>query len=63
MKKIYDLGSTKGTFFWVPHFKPASLEENKIFLMGVTEFTMKEINFDTKKLVLCYTTANTTKDK
>ena len=35
-KKIIDLGSTKGTFIWVPHSRPANLELEKIFLIGKT---------------------------
>lgn len=58
-KKIIDLGSSKGTFLWVPHSKPANLEEDKIFLIGKTEFVVKDVNFDDRKINLLYNASNT----
>lgn len=51
-QKIGDLGSSKGTFFWVSRENHKNLEETQIFLIGKTEIVIERIYFEERRIIL-----------
>jgi hypothetical protein len=51
-KKIYDLGSAKGTFIWIKRDKPIEIDKNQKFLIGKVELKIISISLHERKAVL-----------